>query len=190
MAPPTGRPIRRELLDSAETWIRRTGVNGFSYGDLAGELGIAAPSVHHHFRTKDDLVAEVAERYRTRFAARVGELMGTSADRLEAYAGVFSSAADDDLMCLCGAMASEWLTVGERSQRAVTGFFADQRSWLQACLADGVADGSIRSDIDLEATANSILAALEGTMLMVRAGADAGLPVTTMANLTGVLATT
>lgn len=134
-------------------------------------------------------MAEVAERYRRRFAARVDHLAGPSTQRLAAYAGVFSEAADQDLMCLCGAMASDWLTVGDRSKRAVAGFFADQQMWLQACLADGVVDGSVRSDIDVDATADSLLAALEGAMLMVRAGGDARLPDTTMANLAAMFTT-
>lgn len=188
MASPTGRPIRGEVLDLAEVWIRRVGANGFSYGDLANELGIKAPSIHHHFRTKDDLVAEVAERYRERFAERVAALDGNDERSLLAgYAELFVSAARDDLMCLCGAMVVDWLTVGERSRSAVAGFFDDQRQWLTTTVESGMQAGRIRSDIDASAVAQALLASLEGAMLMTRAGSDAALPATATNTLLALL---
>ena len=64
MARPSGRNLSEEIVESATRLVQERGVNGFSYGDLAKDLGVKAPSIHHHFRTKQDLLAEVARRYR------------------------------------------------------------------------------------------------------------------------------
>ena len=40
------------LMDVAEARIREAGYRGFSFRDLAAEIGIKSASVHHHFRPR------------------------------------------------------------------------------------------------------------------------------------------
>jgi len=42
----------QRLMDLAEAHIRHAGYRGFSFRDLAAELGIKSASVHHHFPSK------------------------------------------------------------------------------------------------------------------------------------------
>ena len=55
------------LMDLAEDHIRNAGYGGFSFRDLAAEIGIKSASVHHHFPTKATMAAAVARRYGDRF---------------------------------------------------------------------------------------------------------------------------
>ena len=57
---------RSAILDVAERRIRAHGYNGFSFREIADEIGIKSASVHYHFPTKADLAAAVAKRYRER----------------------------------------------------------------------------------------------------------------------------
>jgi AcrR family transcriptional regulator len=50
-------------MDLAEAHIRSAGYGGFSFRDLAAEIGIKSASVHHHFPTKATMTAAVARRY-------------------------------------------------------------------------------------------------------------------------------
>lgn len=169
--------MRDELIESATRLIQKVGVNGFSYGDLAKELGIKAPSIHHHFPSKEDLVAAVAAEYRARFAAHVDAIPdGPALDRVRAYGRLFSETAKTDRLCLCGAVSAEWLTVGEKSRAEVHTFFTDQQAWLEEQLTNGVRDGDITLTLPAPAVAATILAALEGSMLMSRAGGPSDLP--------------
>ncbi|MFK8024579.1 MAG: TetR/AcrR family transcriptional regulator [Ilumatobacter sp.] len=178
MASPSGRPIRTEVLELAESTIQRVGVNGFSYGDLARELGIKAPSIHHHFATKDELVAEVAERYRAAFAERVGDIATTDPHAaIRAFADLFVHTAQAERMCLCGSMSADWASVGERSRRTVARFFDDQRTWLCERLdgAVGIGAGAEIGALDSDEAAMLLLATLEGAVLLSRAGEDPAL---------------
>ena len=56
-----------EILDAAETMIQSQGYNGFSFREIADQVGIKSASVHYHFPTKADLGAAVARRYTDRF---------------------------------------------------------------------------------------------------------------------------
>jgi TetR/AcrR family transcriptional repressor of nem operon len=55
------------LMDWAEAHMRNKGYGGFSFRDLAAQLGIKSASVHHHFPTKATMAAAVARRYAERF---------------------------------------------------------------------------------------------------------------------------
>lgn len=44
-------------MDIAEAHIREVGYWGFSFRDLAANIGIKSASVHHHFPTKAGMTA-------------------------------------------------------------------------------------------------------------------------------------
>ena len=177
MARPSGRPIRDELIDAATRRIQQVGVNGFSYGDIAKELGIKAPSIHHHFPSKEDLVAAVAADYRTNFEAMVDAIPdGPVLDRIRDYAELFGKTAQDGRLCLCGAVSAEWLSVGEKPRTEINAFFLSQQNWLEEQLANGVRDGDIVLTLPAAAVAATLFAALQGSLLLSRAGGPNNLP--------------
>lgn len=156
-------------MQAARRMIQQVGVAGFSFGDLAIEVGIKAPSIHHHFQTKEDLLAAVAATYRIEFAARAAAIdEPTVGERIEAYGRFFEESAFADELCLCGAVAAEWMAVGAKPRREVEQFFGEQIAWLTEQLKAGVEAGELRSDLDATTTAEAILAALEGSLLLGR----------------------
>ncbi len=171
MAQPSGRPIKEELITVAQRLIQDVGVSDFSYADLAGAVGVTKASIHHHFARKDDLVSEVLARYCDRFNSEVDAISpGAATDRIGAYAKLFNVSLSEGLMCPCGTVAMEWSAVGERSQRSVEKFFATQVAWLTAVVQDGVDSGELARGVDSSLLGAGILAALEGTLLLNRAG--------------------
>src|SRR6266404_5647499 len=66
-------------MDLAEADIRKAGYAGFSFRDLAAEIGIKSASVHYHFPTKATMAAAVARRYGDRFLAAVARRPNESA---------------------------------------------------------------------------------------------------------------
>jgi TetR/AcrR family transcriptional repressor of nem operon len=44
-----------QILDVAEHLAQVRGFNGFSYADIAAELGITKAAVHYHFANKSEL---------------------------------------------------------------------------------------------------------------------------------------
>ncbi len=97
------------LMDLAEAHIRSAGYAGFSFRDLAAEIGIKSASVHHHFPTKATMAAAVARRYADRFFAAVARRPHeTVDDAVAAYRSTFKAVLDrDGLMCLFGVLGAE-----------------------------------------------------------------------------------
>ena len=90
------------LMGLAEAHIRDAGYRGFSFRDLAAELGIKSASVHHHFPTKATMAAAVARRYGDRFLEAVAARPGESGEEaISVYRSAFRAALDrDGRMCL------------------------------------------------------------------------------------------
>ena len=66
-------PAREQILDAAEKRARMAGYHGFSFRDVAEDVGIKSSSVHYHFPTKGDLCEALARRYTVRAADRLGD---------------------------------------------------------------------------------------------------------------------
>jgi TetR/AcrR family transcriptional regulator, transcriptional repressor for nem operon len=82
------RDARNELLGLAETLVRTPGYNGFSYRDLAEQIGITTASIHYHFPTKGDLGEALIENEREVIARNLAQLDAAEKDprrRLERF---------------------------------------------------------------------------------------------------------
>ncbi len=165
-----------EILDAAERFARRTGYNGFSFRDVAAEIGIKSASVHYHFPTKGDLGAALARRYSDRFFERLGDvndLAIPSHTLVERFVGLFrESLVDKDQMCLCGIFGAEIAALPEEVGAEVRSFFKNCIDWLAAAHAR-VSRGLVSQEMLPRDQALTLLATLEGALMLARALQDA-----------------
>ncbi|MEA1830903.1 TetR/AcrR family transcriptional regulator [Methylobacterium durans] len=165
------RDTRAELLAEAETLVRGRGYAGFSYADLSEAVGIRKASIHHHFRTKEDLGFALMGAYEARYDAALGTIVADHPDaigRIEAYGRLYLGGVEQGLGCLCAALATEGDALPPRLREAVVGFFDRHIAWLEGVLRQGQADGSVRADLDTAAHARVVISTLEGALLMER----------------------
>lgn len=152
-------PIRDRLLDAAERRARAGGYNGFSFRELAGDVGIKSASVHYHFPTKADLAEALVRRYTSRAEERLGSPDGLS--RPEAVARVGALFRDalvrDDRMCLCGLFGAERDALPTTVADATAGFFRFLIDYLDAS-----------EDDEGGPTPAAVLASLEGALILAR----------------------
>jgi TetR/AcrR family transcriptional repressor of nem operon len=163
------------ILDVAERMLQVRGYNGFSYGDVATELGITRAALHYHFQSKAELGQALIQRYAARFAAALDHLDATAPDaatRLRGYVGLYTDVLSADRMCLCGMLAAEHRTLPDPLQQAVCDFFSANTAWLRKVIEQGCADGSLRCPGSPEDSASMVLGALEGGMLIARLDGD------------------
>ena len=156
----------QKIMDIAERRARTSGYDGFSFREIASELGIKPASVHYHFPTKADLGAAITQRYADRFLEDLGdpEDPNRSADQLldrfvDAYR---KSVATEDLMCLCGMLGAEIAKLPDPVALNVRKFFERNVAWIATVFR--------RKGIDNpEASARRAVATLEGGLILARA---------------------
>jgi TetR/AcrR family transcriptional regulator, transcriptional repressor for nem operon len=152
------------LMDLAEARIREAGYRGFSFRDLAAEIGIKSASVHHHFPTKAGMAAAVARRYRERFFEIVAARHDEGGDDVVAiYRSAFRSAIErDGGMCLNGMLGAE---AGGLPPEVVE----EIKTFFRRCVGDLTSRIGGTDDV---AHAFHVMAALEGGLILARAFGD------------------
>ena len=160
---------KTEILDAAEVRIRANGYHGFSFRDVAQDVGIKSASVHYHFPSKVDLAVEVATRYTDRFMTALEDPQGARSldDSLSILKSAFGKAmSEDGLMCLCGVLGSEVSGIPETVAACARRFFGCLRSWLIEVFSQS-------GEPEPERRAVRALATLEGALLVARTFGDA-----------------
>lgn len=154
------------ILDIGERYLRTVGYNGFSFREVAAEVGIKSASVHYHFATKEDLAAAVARRYSERFHAALGP---PAATRIAVFVDLFRGALNiDGRMCLFCVLGAEFATLPPGVQVVVKAFFDGATEWIASALAEAE-DTSAEHQFD---RAQVIVATLEGAMIVARCTGD------------------
>lgn len=151
------------IMDSAERRIRSGGYGGFSFRDLAADVGVKSASIHYHFPTKGDLVAAVARRYNDRVAQAVNDRVAAGAGVVAAWREVFRGAlAEGPAMCLCGSLGAIAAELTPEVSNEVRRFFD---RGVESLMTAGLSRGE----------ATRIFATLEGAILIASARNDASI---------------
>lgn len=166
----------QRILGVAQRMIQSQGYNGFSFRDIAAEIGIKSASVHYHYATKGDLGAAVAARYAARFVAWLERIVTEGRDarhRLILYVGLFRAAVvEDGRMCLCGMLGAESEALPPEVLNEAHQFFTRNIAWLRNVFESGASDNTLVFTGAAEDHARLVLAALEGAMVFARVSRD------------------
>lgn len=163
------------ILDVAERLAQVRGFNGFSYADIAAELGITKAALHYHFASKADLGEALISRYAARFGEALAAIDADTAAapaKLQGYAELYADVLRNQRMCLCGMLAAEYPTLPDAMQASVVSFFDQNEAWLQDVLEQGRGDGSLHFTGPARDAARMIISCLEGAMLVTRPYGD------------------
>ena len=167
---------RTALLNSAESAVRQRGFDGFSFADMARDVGIRKASIHHHFPTKADLALQLIDRYAAQFDAALSEIDAsntTAADKLRAYHGVYRDAlTGGSQLCLCVAFSASRGSLADPVLERLNQFHGHSADWLQRVFDSAAQDSSVSSLTDAHAEARATLALMEGAQLIARAAAS------------------
>jgi TetR/AcrR family transcriptional regulator, transcriptional repressor for nem operon len=171
----TDSGTRGRILDTAERLAQVRGFNGFSYADVADELGVTKASLHYHFPGKSDLGITLLARYTARFIdalAQIDAEIPGPVDKLYAYADLYADVLRQERMCLCGMLAADYETLPDEMRDAIRDFFDTNQRWLETVAAAGRDDGTMHFDGTPGDAARSILDGLEGALLVARTYRD------------------
>lgn len=169
---------RERILDTAQRLAQARGFNAFSYADISEAVGIRKASIHHHFAAKEDLELALVERYRADFATRLEDIRARHPGALEClrqYGKLYQATLTGGGICLCGMMASDIGSLPEALRLPLREFFDEHTAWLAAVLETGRKSGEIAFEGPAKRRAQSMLASLQGGLVMAHALQDKAL---------------
>ncbi|HKE94096.1 MAG TPA: TetR/AcrR family transcriptional regulator [Povalibacter sp.] len=161
----------QQILNAAERLVQMHGFNGFSYADIAQEVGITKASLHYHFSTKAELGRSLIARYQDNFCAALAAIDAEdadAADKLRDYVRLYAKVLRDKRMCLCGMLAAEFITLPQPMKAGVKKFFDANEHWLSQTLEQGRKAKQLHFAASATDVARTLIDSLEGAMLVAR----------------------
>ena len=168
---------RTKILNSAQRLIQTRSFEGFSFQDIADEVGIRKASLYHHFDSKDAVAIAVLKRGADWVT---GQLDATKElappERLERYFDLFHDLhGKAERMCPGGSFASVLGAVSPAVQRALHVFTKMHLDWLEGVVREGAVLRAF--EIGEQAprdVALQIFSSVQGALLTGRLTADPG----------------
>jgi TetR/AcrR family transcriptional repressor of nem operon len=159
-----------KIILSAEKQARSGGYNGFSFREIAKEIGIKSVSIHYHFPTKADLATELTRRYTERFENKLNAIASANKTlhrKLLAYAIEFYEAAkSENEMCLCGLFTAEIDILPDAVTDKLQQFFKLNEQWLIVQLIQH--DTPLQGEQTPQKVALQLIATMEGAILLAK----------------------
>jgi TetR/AcrR family transcriptional repressor of nem operon len=128
---------RAQILRVARTMIATRSYLGFSFQDIADQVGIRKPSLYHHFPTKEALGIEVLEEATAGFKRWAAATPTSPQKKLSAYFRLYRDTLQaGSRVCPAGALAPGWDCIEGQLQRAVIALRTNQIEWLTTVLSE------------------------------------------------------
>jgi TetR/AcrR family transcriptional repressor of nem operon len=166
---------RRRILDSAQRLTQTRSFEGFSFQDIADEIGIRKASLYHHFESKDDVAVAMLQRAADWVRAQFKKAEGREPrERLEAYFDLFREIhGKAERMCPGGSFAAVFDAVSSPVQASLHRFAKMHVDWLEEVVRDGAEQGQFTiGDQRPRDVAAQILASVQGALLVGRLSSD------------------
>jgi AcrR family transcriptional regulator len=168
---PKGERVRARIVEAAAALIHERGVAATTLEDVKAAADVSGSQLYHYFPDKNDLVQAVIDYQADTIVKHnrqaLGSPKGVEAWRKMVVTGVRSTQGKGG--CALGSLGGQ-LAESDPEARALIAAGFDQ--WA-AAISDGLqslhADGKLRSDIDPGDLATTLLATLQGGLLLAQA---------------------
>ena len=157
------------LLNSAERAARTLGFDGFSYADLAEDVGIRKASIHHHFPSKAKLSVALMQRYHENFQTvcnKIDAKFETGGGKLGELINQYKAGSNEGKrLCLCASFSASRNSLPPDVIHQITLFRTMVITWMTGAFEKGKQDNSISGVTDPTLEAAAAMSLLEGAQL-------------------------
>jgi AcrR family transcriptional regulator len=160
---------RRRILESAEKLFDEFGIDRVTMSEITSASGVRTSTVYQYFSGKDDIVWAILERVLEDSSCRAKAAMDGAKTALEKITALLQLMADDltrqssqvRFLAQFDAMyARDWPAERLLLLEAQIGFEGFQ--FLGELIREGIADGSLRADLDPDLTLHAVMNAVAG----------------------------
>ncbi len=172
---------RERLIETAKTKFYASSYHALGVNEICRAAGVNKGSFYHFFETKRDLVLAVIDEHSCALQAWFDQTRASKGTLTEKVQRILSlctqelqeSQRDDQGVkgCPCGNLALELSTQDERVRLKLQEVFSRFEQGFEAMLRDAANAGEVIVD-DPRKTARSLVAVLEGLMLMAKVQDD------------------
>jgi TetR/AcrR family transcriptional repressor of nem operon len=137
-------------------------------------VGVRTASIHYHFPTKTDLAVALVRRYREAVGEALADIAvqkDSLAERLDATIRLYMNTLNtESRICVCAALAGEYSSLPRAVQIELGKLINESERWIARFLTEARTRGEIVKESDPRSLARLWHAALQGALLLSRAG--------------------
>lgn len=161
---------RAAIIQLGDTLIREKGYNAFSFSDISKQLNIKNASVHYHFPTKTDLGTAIVNEHQVHLDQLIKQNEKKNPlEKLKSFLSIYTTAKNQNMVCLVGSLATDLYTVDEKVQLALQQLVNNILAWVMQILTEGKQSGIFHFEVETRTRAlmiiTNMLAALQVTRL-------------------------
>jgi TetR/AcrR family transcriptional repressor of nem operon len=154
------RDAKIAIMDAAERRIQLGGFGGFSFREIAADVGIKSSSVHYHFPSKEDLGVAVIRRWGEETSKHIDEALEKGGDPISVWIKAFrGTAVSKNHICPC-------TVLGAASQDLPKAVAKEVKAFFKMCQDKMVSEGLSPTD------AAKVLSTITGALVIANALRD------------------
>lgn len=174
---PKGWATRARIVDAAASLIVKHGLEGATLEDIQAEAHVSASQLYHYFTDKSALILAVIQNQSDAVLGSHRAVL----DRLDSFEAldewrdmIVASLESQDCVggCPLGSLASGLAESNPAARAALADSFAEWERMLGVGLAAMRDRGELRADVDVDSLALSILAGVQGGLLLSQTRRD------------------
>lgn len=152
---------RKSIASAAVEVIGTSGLDGARLRDVARAAEVTTGAVTHYFQDKDEVLVAALDEVAQRILSRIGELEASESHPEEIGRLTFASA--DTARDMRVWLAFWGRAIADPALAAVhKGYYDEFRARLATLIRRNQRTGRVRPDLDAEAAADAIIAAVDG----------------------------
>lgn len=161
---------RDKIIDTTRRLIQTRAYHGFSFQDIADNVGIKKASLYHHFKSKDDVAIEVLRSSIEAIEAELGKSAEKPASqRLEKYLAMTRTIQGaGERMCPGCSFAAILDAVSPAVQSEVQRFIQFHLDWLEQILREGREAGEFHYERPAKVEAEYLFSSIQGAITIAR----------------------
>lgn len=161
---------KESLIASTQELLWQRGYVGTSPKAILQHSGVGQGSMYHHFSGKPELARAAIERSAEMLRIQAEQQLSTPGTAIDKISAFLQRERDILRGCQIGRLAQDpEIIATEMLRRPLEEAFASIRRLLAVVLTQGVARGELRADLDVDGSAELILAVLQGGYVLARA---------------------
>lgn len=157
---------REKIITEAMALIKQKGYHNWSYDHISKCVGIRKASIHYHFPSKENLVAEVLKIYIRDIFQKLESVKGSNYEKILELIGAYrTSYQSPNEICLCTILASDYETLSEETAFELRTFYEKLHVWLTVLFQEGIKAKEFKKHIDAKTTAFLLISTLQGLLV-------------------------
>ena len=164
-------PRQIEIIEAATKLIGETGIQNVTTKHLAEEIGFSEPALYRHFKGKTDILVSVLEYFKMKMRSALDPLLAKQESGLGKIHQLINYQFDlfsKNPAVIMVIFAETSFQYDKKLSSTVNKLLKQKQQLVLNMLKEGVEDGSVRKDADLEQLTSIILGSMRFNVLQWR----------------------